>query len=324
MDLRDALHSSPLLFPLNWDGSGQAIQVVRLDEQQYAAASFLDHRLLESGMRAALIPWAEFSPAAEGLQPHCNFIFHISHAGSTLVSRLLGLHPQVFSLREPTILRWLAQGSFIDRLPLFLGTWSRVFRPEQTALIKATSFVSDIGCDLLTLVKPARAALMYVPLKTFLPSLLDGSMQDVTSQLPARKSRLMRYLPGLELPAELSAGEQVALSWLAEMLAIHHVHLQFPQRTLWLDFEWLLANREEGLGQLLHLLNARTELQPLLNSDTWGCYAKRPEVQYDTQFRDQIIRQGAAKHGDEITKGMQWMASIANRVPDAVVLAIGG
>lgn len=114
--LRDALSDSPALFPFNMAPDGNTVQFVNLSEADYLDASFLDNRMLKPNVRYANIPWAELSAAAQNLPIHCDFIFHISHAGSTLLSRLLGSHPACFSLREPAILRLFGQGAFPDRL----------------------------------------------------------------------------------------------------------------------------------------------------------------------------------------------------------------
>src|SRR5262245_23446235 len=80
----------------------------RTTRSEYESASFLDTRM--SGPRPfdARVPWTDVDRAAAGLPERCHFLFHISHVGSTLLSRLVGHHPKLFSLREPAILRTLA------------------------------------------------------------------------------------------------------------------------------------------------------------------------------------------------------------------------
>ena len=103
-----ALAASPLLYPIAVEPRADAVQFVRLTAADYAAASFLDGRMLAPGTPTAAVPWAEVRPAAATLSVRCHFIFHVSHVGSTLLSRLVGQHPALFSLREPAVLRFLA------------------------------------------------------------------------------------------------------------------------------------------------------------------------------------------------------------------------
>src|SRR5947207_3329200 len=148
---REHLRASPALYPIAMDARADAVQLVRLTKADYEAASFLDVRMLTPGVPSGWGPWAELREASAGLPERCHFIFHISHVGSTLLSRLLGHHPALFSLREPALLRHLAdahllldqpaspwgRAEFDGRLATFLAIWSRTFARGQTALIKA-------------------------------------------------------------------------------------------------------------------------------------------------------------------------------------------
>ena len=312
--LREALSASPSLFPLNQNPNGDLVQVVGLSEADYESASFLDSRILSQGTRQAVIPWPELEQAASDLPRHCNFIFHISHAGSTLLSRLLGTHPSCFALREPGILRLLGQSAFPERLNVYLGLWSRTFRPEQIAMIKATSFVSEIGTTLLATVVNSRALLMYVPLETFLPALLDGAMSDIDSQAASRLSRLQRRgrLANVAL-AELSPGERVAMSWLCEMVSLEDIAKQFPERTLRVDFDQFLMQPEMELQRSFEHFQLEADVPKLLNGPIMQRYAKKPEVNYDANFRSNLLAASQKKFSMEIDKGLAWLERFGAR-----------
>ncbi len=306
--LREALADSPALFPLNLDPTGNLVQLVNLAQVDYEAASFLDGRLLGQGMRHALVPWSELQSAAAFLPKRCNFIFHISHAGSTLLSRLLGSHAACFSVREPGILRLLGQGAYLDRLDAFLGLWSRTFQSEQTALIKATSFVSEIAVTLLSTVPNSRGLLMYVQPETFLPALLDGAMSDITSQAEPRLQRLHRrgLLTGLRL-SEMSPGECVAMSWLTEMVSLAEAAKWSPEKTLWLDFDDFLSQPELHLQTSFEHFGIHTAVASLISGPMMQRYAKKPEVNYDASFRSKLLAQSHQKFSDEISRGLAWL-----------------
>jgi hypothetical protein len=306
--LRDALCASPALFPFHVEPNGDTVRFINLTESDYREASFLDNRMLKPNVRYADIPWAELSVAAQNLPIHCDFIFHVSHAGSTLLSRLLGSHPCCFSLREPAILRFFGQGVFLDRLDLFLGLWSRTFNQNQRALIKATSFVSDIGLDLMNRVSDARAILMYVPLETFLSALLDGSMVDVVSQAKSRLQRLQRrqFLTGLAVES-LSPGECVAMSWLSEMTCLSEIANCFPTRTLWINFDRFLEQSELMLSQSFSHLGLEADSAAYLRENTMQRYAKKPEVNYDAAFRLKLLEASRQKFQSEISRGLEWL-----------------
>jgi hypothetical protein len=335
MTLRQHLTASPALYPLALDPRADAVQLVYLKPADYAAASFLDARMLAPGTLKATTPWAEIREAAAGLPQRCHFIFHISHVGSTLLSRLLGLHPSLFSLREPAILRYLAdthltldqppcpwtRAEYEERLGIYLGLWSRTFERGQTALVKATSFVSEMAEHLLARVGDARAIFMFLSPAEFLRAVLGRAMVDIEDLAGKRLARAHGRLGGERWQLErLSPGERVAMSWLCEMLALHAAAARFPSRVRWLDFDRFLAQPERELsGALRHLgVDAGGEtVRRLLAGPTMRQYAKAPEHAFDAARREQILREAQRQQAEEIHKGLQWLAGVARASPAA-------
>jgi hypothetical protein len=277
------------------DPQADTVQLIRMARADYAAASFLDRRMLTPEVKSAWVPWAEVRRAAADLPAQCHFIFHISHVGSTLLARLFDYHPALFSLREPAILRSLAtihltlgrpdclwsRTEFDARLAVYLGLWSRTFAPEQTALIKATSFASEMSEPLMERVANSRSIFMCVSPLTFLKALLGGAMSDITDQAERRLFRLQRRLgAACWRLSDLSAGECVAMSWLSEMFALHAASVRFPARALWIDFDRFLAAPEEGLSASLTHLGADADaaaVRDILSRPAMHQYAKAPE-----------------------------------------------
>jgi len=329
---RLSLTASPSLYPIAIERSAQAVQFIQMTEQSYADASFLDSRMLGPDPILEVRHWEEIRDETASLVARCHFIFHISHAGSTLLSRLLGCHPQLFSLREPLILRNLAdvylwldepacdwtEDKFVDRLEVFLKLWSRTYRPDQTSVIKATSFASDMGHHLLESVSTARGMLMYVRPQVFLPALLGGTRKDITSLAANRWKRLQRYL-GEEAPTQglsgLTAGECVAMSWLTEMLALERA-AKFAERTLWIDFDQFLQAPQRALATCFHHLEIGVSpdfVESLCGSPLMTRYSKAPQHAYDTNFRASLLAESAGKHPAEIRQGMRWLATLASQ-----------
>ena len=316
MSLRNALHASPQLFPFGIDERGETVHLLGLSELEYERASFLDSRLLTSSTRIASVSWSEFGEAAADLPLRCHFVFHISHTGSTLLSRLLAACSPSFSLREPAILRLFAEGQFYDRIDTFLGLWSRTFRSDQTAVIKATSFVNEIAIDLMQRVASSRAVLIYIPLSSFLPALLDGAMVDIDRQASSRWRRLTRrgLLTSCSLES-LSPGERVAMSWLAEMVSLYELASAFPARTRWLHFERFLQCPELELKQVIDHLGYVSTSDLSLPKSIFHRYAKQPEVEYSKEFRAQLIAQSASRFATEIQRGTNWLHSALRDQP---------
>jgi hypothetical protein len=310
--------ASPALFPLRFSDDGLFVQLVRLDEAAYRQASFLDERLLQSGPPAQWRAWPDLAAAATGLQPRADFIFHQGHVGSTLLSRLLGEHPAIFGLREPALLRELARGRWGERASVLAALLSRTWSPQQTALIKATSFVSAIGGELLQ-ETGGRALLLTATPPAYMKTLLAGagSRSEAQAMVQARVGRLSRRL-GAPVAAD-SLGERLALGWLAEAVALSDIQDSRPAACLWLDFDRLLACPEAVLGAALAHLAAPADaldLQALVRGPILRRYAKAPEHAYDAALRQTLLEDAARLHAPELHAGMAWLQRMADAHPE--------
>lgn len=324
MDAREL--ASPDFYPLAFDPTTDKTEFIRLDEAGYAAASFLDDRLRDTAPAGAWTPWPLVQEAAAGLLGECDFIFHIGHVGSTLLSRLLGQSPRVFSLREPQVLRTLAQFQagetrLDERGGVFLKLWARTWRPEQKTLLKATSFASEVGPTLMRLNPAARAILMFVSPSVYLAGILggDASREELAILAPSRLERLHRRLGRPVWRAEaLSEGEAAAMSWLAEIAAVADIARTVPDRVLWLEFESFLSRPAPGLEACLRRLHGAAPpdlVEAMVASPDMTRYSKAPEFSYDAALRRRVLAQAAEQHGAEIAKGVAWLNAAGGAHP---------
>lgn len=316
MTLRDAIAASPLLFPFAIDTDSDVVQLVELTEQDYAEASFLDQRLELVIRQPIWLRWADLRAVAATLPRHCHFIFHISHCGSTLVSRMLGRLPGCFALREPGILRKLHRTAWCleecrDRAAHFLALWSRVYRPGQTAVIKTTSYVSEHGSDLMSLVPDCRAVLLFLPLTEFLPAMLDGTLHDVMAESASRIARLQQRL---DASFECrSPGEYVAMTWLCEMLSLDAIAARQGGRSLWVNFFDFLQDPGSEVERLSHHFNITTEMNDIARAAMQielGRYSKKTDVMFNPHNRAKRIEHSRDTHQVEIGRGLDWVRRI--------------
>lgn len=341
--LADSLSRSPELFPQSIDLRTDVVTLIRLGLADYLAASFLDDRVLSPRTVRRTVPWPELERAiAEtALKETCHYIFHIGHAGSTLLSRLIGSQPGVFSLREPAILRTLAQvralpaspwgvNGYEQRQAGFLRLWSRTFEPESRAVVKATSFVSEIAAEILARSSQPRAILMFVSPESYLATIMGGenAPREAAALAPARLARLQRRL-GLSLPplTKMGLGEVVAMSWACEMLAIAAARHAAPDRTILVDFDVLLIHPLMVLEQTFrHLLLDHSDALATmaLTAPDMGRYSKAPEHAYDAKLREAVLNQARANYGAEIRRGLAWLERLSQQhaaVREAINLA---
>lgn len=325
------LRASPHLLPLDME-AGERVALVALSRVDYEKASFLDARMnLTPVARPA---YAELAAAASGLSPACDYIFHIGHVGSTLLSRVLGVHEAVFSLREPQVLRTLAQAEALGawtpdvldtRLSVFTALLSRTWAPGQRALVKATSMVGEIAPRLLGMQPGARALMMTVAPATYLSTILGGpnSRRELAMTAPARLARLHRRVGAPRWRLEtLSEGELAAMSWACEMAALTDVAARHGERARWIDFDRFLADPKRGLAEALARLGLADGgvAERLSRSPYFGRYSKAPEYGYTPGLRREVLAQAEQEHAGEIRKGLAWLDAAADAPAVAAAL----
>ena len=315
------LAASPAWYPLSV--AGDRVSAVQLQEADYAAASFLDERILAESRRRGTFSLAATAAAAARLAPRSHYLFHIGHVGSTLISRLIGARPAFFSLREPALLRALgrpaAAGSNSMPLRAVLALLARTWRGEQRAVIKATSFVSEHGPRILAESEAPRAILIHARPLAYLRAILGGpnSRIEARTLAPERLRRLQRRAPETAAgPAPRSEGEWVAMSWLAEMSALAAIAQHFPAQVQWVDFDEFLGAPEAALATLFRTLGAPAEpgeIETLLAGPIMRRYSKAPEHAYDAALRREVLAAADWQFGEEIQLGLKWLESAARR-----------
>jgi len=332
---RSELRDSPAWFPLEVLAGG-AVRLLRLDEAAYRSASFLDQRLLQEAFPRAQVTPQLLAAAAAGLIPCARYLFHTGHVGSTLLSRLLGAHEAFFSVREPALLRAAADTASQDSaaaesLPIevTLALLGRSWRPQQRAVVKATSFVSEIADPILAMSGDAAAVFIFAGPLAYLRGILAGENSRAETQSLAAR-RLRRLLRRLRPPAwrfdPRSEGEQVAMSWLCEMLALQQAAAKRPGRILWVDFDAFLDAPLAGLARIFRSFGvdpAPGELEALLAGPIMRRYSKAPEHAYDAALRREVLASADWHHGEEIRRAARWLDAVAAEHAEVAALLEG-
>ncbi len=315
----DDLVRSPAWLPLTSSAAG--VRLVQLDEAAYRAASFLDQRLLAQPYPQSSCDAALLAAAASRLAPQAHYIFHTGHVGSTLIARLLGAHAGLFVLREPALLRAIAAEPSAAPLPLppAIALLSRTWHPGQRALIKVTSFVSELAEPILAGPDRPRAIFMCVPPLDYLRTILAGPNSRLESRQlsPSRLQRLIRRLPEPGWHPDLnSEGACIAMSWLCEMTVLTLAAGRAPARILWADFSAFLRAPTPQLQAMFAWLEARTaagEVEAIVGGGLMQQYSKAPEHAYDAVLRRDLLAAADREHAGEIQRGMSWLHSLGAR-----------
>jgi len=340
-ELLSGLAKSPDYFLHDIDFVNRRGLIVKLDEAVYRRASFLDQRALKADTRGAWFPLETIYNHTQNLKPAtlAHFVFHVSHCGSTLVSRLLAELPGCEPLREPLALLGLAlqrreldrpvsrlDGPTWDRLfGLVFALLSRTYRPGERVLVKATSACTNLLVPMNQQSPASRSLLMYTDLENWLTNMLrDEPVRENARHYTASWLMDFHALTGrkdLRLTA-MKEAEQFALNWLAGMLQFEHARREAPERVRLCDFEVLLTDpvaELQAIGQFLGYDAARAPQAaagPLMKS-----YAKNVDRPFDAEQRYRELRESRRQNAEELRSGLQFAEKLCGEV--AMLASVG-
>jgi len=316
--------ATPTWLAHSLDPMSDRVTLLRMSEADYRAASFLDQRLLGPASVKSEIGWTELAAAfTDESRRDAQYIFHIGHVGSTLISRMLGELDSVFALREPLLLRSFAEmrpDVSTARIPMLQALLSRTFTPSQRALVKATSFTSEIADRVLP--EGSRALLLYADPRRYIESILagDNSRRELRMLEPSRAQRIASRVPALATPeAARSEARLVAQAWACEITSLERAAAAMPAGSvLWVDFDKALAEPERMLGQLTDFFGiaaAPDTLRAIAKGPLLGRYSKALEYEYSPELRRDLLAQTGREHDAAIREALGWLAASGRGAP---------
>lgn len=294
------------------------IRLVEMTPDDYRAASFLDDRMFQQKQRTThLLPWGNFANAVPAnARRDARWIFHISHVGSTLIARLLGELDGIVSVREPRALRDLTffpadvRARFI---PTLQALFSRTFDPEGAALIKATSFVSEIAGELIA--PTQRALFLYTAPRSFISGILAGenSRRELGGRSEQRSGRLQSK--GIVLPPWRSEADLAAAAWACEMVVLEAAD---GLNILWADFDRVLDHMEDFLRSLAGFFGFEASsgrLGEIASGPLISRYSKATEYEYSPELRRDLLREAEDRYRADIESALAMLDAASETAP---------
>jgi hypothetical protein len=189
---------------------------------------------------------------------------------------------------------------------------SRTFRPEQRALVKATSFVSEIAADLVP--PGSRALLLYARPERYVETILAGpnSRQELAVTARERLKRLHRAAGGERWRLwEMGEGERVAMAWAAEMASLAAAAERLPEGSaMWLDFDDFLAAPAQSLGSLAGFFGIKLDpagAEHLAADPLMRRYSKAAEYEYSRELREAVLAEARREEAPAIAAARRWL-----------------
>jgi len=296
------------------------VRLVEMKAEDYREASFLDDRMFDRPRTSHLLQWDEVANSMPSIRrADARWIFHIGHVGSTLIARLLGELKGILSVREPRALRDLTFFPAEVRAqytPTLRNLFSRTFAPHQAALIKATSFVSEIAPELWTPRQPA--IFVYASPRNYIAGILAGenSRKELAALAESRTARLASR--GIQLPPARNEAELAAGAWACEMTALEAVGELTIGPRAWTDFDRMLEDPAKWLAILagaLRIPASDTELEAIANGPLMRRYSKATEHEYSPQLRRDLLAEAGTRHRSDIESALAMLDEAAETAP---------
>ena len=325
------MSSQPL--PVNWtddatwlvqaiDPKDSLARLIRMDEEAYRQASFLDDRVLGDAADARLCSLDEASAAAVRIEgDRAGWIFHIGHVGSTLVSRLLGDLDSVLAIREPRSLRDLAGASDDERPALALALRKLMGRglvPDQAVVVKATSFVSEYAPHLVA--PGAPVLFMFASPRRYVEGILAG--ENSVRELRLLAEERVRRLSGRGIDLAGFGGNDAhlaAAAWLCEMTSLEAAaDMMSTDQLMWADFDGMLADMGGALARItahFAIKAGRDAIDAIVAGPLMRRYSKAQEYDYSPALRAQLLAEAGRSHRAEIDAALASLGAAAAQFP---------
>ncbi|MGI9264015.1 MAG: hypothetical protein ACR2QU_03735 [Gammaproteobacteria bacterium] len=335
-----ALACSPELFLRDIDPGRNAAILSPMSEDSYRRSSFLDSRLVRDGERDIVVPVDALIRILEETadsERHSNYIFHVGHCGSTLLSRLLGELDQFHALREPAVLMGLSRsfraldesGFEMTRerwktlFDLAVALLSRTWRADQTALVKATSHAGNLIPGLMNQTGREKALFLYTDIETYLVTMLRSHTRN-ENRLYAKEFRIREFAslaPSRSRDIDDYPDDRIAaLTWLLHTREIDLACAdpELASRVLVMSFEDYLADPPRHLSRVCQFMGVAVEdeaLQALLFGPTATSHAKLPDADFDAAKRTSELDVARKKSSQEIDAGLAWAQEVCDEEP---------
>ena len=304
------------------DPNAGLARVIEMSPAEYREASFLDDRMLQQPRNAHLLGWTDVMAAMpRNARTDARWIFHIGHVGSTLVARLLGELDGVLAVREPRALRDLAQFPAEARTPFvepLQRLYSRTFAPDEAALVKTTSFVSEIAAELVPVGQ--RALFMYAKPQAYIEGILAGENSRKELQMLAqwRGQRMQQRVQVLDAARE-SEAHLAAAAWACEATALVAAEGAMPPGSVeWADFDGMLDSMSAHLKRVAAFFgwDAHEErIAEIATGPLMRRYSKALEFDYSPELRRELLGEARRDHGENIRSALGMLARTAQNSP---------
>ncbi len=262
------------------------------------------------------------------------FIFHHAFVCSTLLARCLNQIDTYFSLKEPWILRRLAdlkrsrsrlgipRSQWRETFSCYLNLLAKNYKTGNTPLIKVTNVANNLLEDVLRYFPGQKVLYLYSDLESFLVSNLkkppetQKKMAGLAAGFLSDGDFIQRFPRYLDLSSH-SFLQVCALIWLVNLYNFRQsVEKYAPSRVKTLEMNSFLEDMGRSLNHLSNLFGhnaSPAEIESMLDPGVTKTDAKHQENPYGRQVKQAEVAQILGSHSAEIAKTIRWISPLVEQ-----------
>jgi hypothetical protein len=331
-----ALLFDPEYFVFDFDLDSDLTRFLVVEEEKLKLAPFIDIRFESVSQGQFAVSTKELF-SLEGMhnikRPPSVFIFHHAFVCSTLLARCLNQVDAFFSLKEPWILRRLAdlkrtQGHVIPRgqwremFTCYLNLLAKNYKTGTTPLIKATNVANNLLVDVLRYFPGQKILYLYSDLESFLVSNLKKP-PDTQKKMPGLAAGFLsdgdfaQRFPRFSDVNSLSFLQVCALIWLVNLYNFRRSVEKFaPSKVKTLEMNDFLADMGGSLNRLSNFFGYKAtpaEIESMLDPGIIKRDAKHQEVPYGRQSKQAEVVQVLGNYSFEIERTIRWISPLVEQ-----------
>ena|GEM_PF-385346 len=305
---------------------GQNAQFAHMTAGHFQESIFLDMRIkpASEGLAQVSLPnLMSVNQRAPMTRRPINFIFHIAHCGSTLLSRAFDRTDAALVYREPHALRQI--GVEVAQTPVYPGmapvTKAKLafaltmaqkrYMPNQPVIVKANVPVNLMLPEVMAGIPGSKGLLLYLPLEAYLLSILKSEanrswIQGLCREIGWRFCRALNLDPAMI--ADLSIPQATGFVWLAQMKLFADALKAMPAlKTLNAEtFFKTPAPVLEALSAHFSVPLDRAYFDDLAAGDLFNRHAKDPGRVFDDEARRVELEMRKKALSGDLEEALAW------------------
>jgi hypothetical protein len=330
-DFEVSVHSllfQPEFYLFDFDQRAGLTRFLVLREQMLEQAPFIDirvERVAQANFRVSTAELMSLEGQHDIERPQVNYIFHHSFVCSTLLARCLNQVEAFFSLKEPWILRRLAdtkrtmpptEARWREMFQKYNALLSKDYSAGRSTLIKATNVANNLIVDVISFMPASRILYLWSDLRSFLVSNLKKTA-ETQQKMPglynafSRDSDFSKRFGQFADVSGTSLLRVCALIWVASLYNLQRILKRHPDAAVTtLEMDALLTEPRIALQKTSEFFGhtpSQEELGLMTHKEIMQRNAKDPRQQYGDAIRREEAQKVDAANRAQIDAVIEWI-----------------